>query len=172
MTRTTLLIAAVTLAAAAALEAAPPACKKLTAAAYPPPAGKVKKEKVPTFSAAAVADVELGIIAGPGAREVEVFHLRVFTPAGHLYQAMDIPVSVASKPGETARTLAGYPFPVPVAERKAAVDEAKGDHAMSARLPLGGSLVSSASLYGRWQAEVWPDGEDRPCASLAFTVTP
>jgi len=172
MTRTILLIGTVTLTAAAALEGAPPACKKLTAAAYPPHSVTVKRDKTPSFSAATVADVELGIVAGPDAREVELFQLRVFTPAGHLYQAIDIPVSVDSRPGETARTIRGYPFPVPVAERKAAVDEGKRDERMSARLPLGGSLVSTASLYGAWRAEAWPEGEDRPCASLVFTVTP
>jgi hypothetical protein len=172
MAKTSLLIGTMALAVATAVEAAPPACKKLTAQVYPPPAGKVKKDKSPSFSAAKVADVELGIIAGPGAREVEVFQLRLFTPAGHLYQAIDIPVSVASKHGERARTLRGYPFPVPVTERKAAAGEGKGDEQMSARLPLGGSLISTASLYGRWRAEAWPEDSDRPCASLAFTITP
>jgi len=49
-------------------------------------------------------------------------------PAGHLYQAIDIPVAVSGKGEEKARSLKGYPFPVPVAGRKAAEEEeGKGD---------------------------------------------
>lgn len=174
MARTAFLIGALALISTTAAQAAPPACRKLTVAAYPNTKNTpLPMGRVPRFSAAQVADLELGIIVGPGPQvEVELFQIRLFTPAGHLYQAIDVPVGLPGKQEEGARVLRGYPFPVTVAKRQAAIAEGAGAEQVSARLPLGGSLVSAASLYGRWRAEARSDTDPSPCASVVFEVTP
>lgn len=174
MARTAILIGALALISTTAAQAAPPACRKLTVAAYPnAKSTPLAMGRVPRFSAAQVADLEFGIIAGPGPQvEAELFQLRLFTPAGHLYQAIDIPVGFPGKQEEAVRALRGYPFPVPVAKRQTAIAEGAGAERVSARLPLGGSLVSTASLYGRWRAEAQSDTDPSPCASVVFDVTP
>ena len=173
MIRMALLIGVLSSASTAAAQASPPACMRLAVVAYPsttrtPP----QTRKVPLFSATQVADLEFRIVWGPGSKGAELFQLRLFTPAGHLYQAMDLPVGLPGKQAEATRNLNGYPFPVPVARREAATAEGLDAEQVSARLPLGGSLVSTASLYGRWRAEAWPDNAPAPCASVVFDVTP
>jgi hypothetical protein len=36
---------------------------------------------------------------------------------------------------------------------------------------VAGTHIVSHSLYGRWIAEAWPEGSDRPCA-VRFRIEP
>ncbi|MCG6964679.1 MAG: hypothetical protein LJE95_15605, partial [Acidobacteria bacterium] len=70
--------------------------------------------------------------------------------------------------GPGTKNLPGYPLPVPAASPKAA----DGALQVTTRVPLGGTLVSTASLYGEWRAEVWPKDTEAACATLVFVVLP
>lgn len=154
----------------------PTMCTALKIAPYPAktePGGKggtgvTSRGGKPTFSATKVADLELSIVI-PSTRDLaELYQLRLYTPSGHLYQAVDIPVDLTGGHGPSTRTLPGYPLPVRVASPKAA----DGALQITTRVPLGGTLVSTASLYGEWRAEVWPKDAEAPCATQVFLVQP
>lgn len=157
---------------------APAACQQLTVAAYPalagpPSSGRPDREKpLASFSAARVADLEFGVIIPPRPTQPDHFQIRLFTPAGHLYQAVDLPVARPGNSPEAARSLPGYPFPVPVAQPESADDVNRGAVRVRTRVPLGGTLVSTSSLYGRWRAEGWAASDRAPCATVSFEVSP
>ncbi len=74
------------------------------------PENPLGKKKV--FSARQIVDLNIDVVVR--SREpVDGLTLRVFTPLGHLYQEMDVPVAEPGS-GEQARDMAGYPFPVKV----------------------------------------------------------
>ena len=70
------------------------------------------------FSAREIVDLNFEILLKPEDGAEEQVEIRVFTPEGHLYQTIDVPVSA---PGsrETERVVAGYPFPLGVSEARA-----------------------------------------------------
>jgi hypothetical protein len=164
-------------AAAQGLSTRPPAmCTAIQIVAYPAKTepgpkggtGVTSRGRKPTFSATKVADLEFRIVI-PGTRDLaELYQLRLYTPTGHLYQAVDIPVDLTGGHAPSTRSLPGYPLPVPAASP----EPADGALQVTTRVPLGGTLVSTASLYGKWRAEVWPKDAEAPCATEVFIVQP
>jgi hypothetical protein len=102
------------------------------------------KAKNGRFSAAKVLDVEFRTTV---ARKVEGAHrlrFRVMTPKGHLYQELSVPF-VANASGRTKVT---------------------------ARLPVGGTSISTSSLYGTWRVQTHLDDFMKPCVGATkFTIT-
>lgn len=43
---------------------------------------------------------------------------------------------------------------------------------VSGRMPVGGTAITTSSLYGDWSVAVHVDGADAPCATSGFTVRP
>jgi hypothetical protein len=103
----------------------------------------------------------------------ESLALKVFTPNGHLYQQIDVPVAPAGS-GEATRALPGYPFPVKVAavraERSA---EDAGTRTLVDAPPflVAGTNIVSSSLYGRWRVEAWVKDAPSAC-SAQFNIFP
>jgi len=102
------------------------------------------KAKGRRFSAGTILDVEFRTSVS---RKVDGSHrLRflVFTPKGHLYQELSVPF-VANATGRT-----------PVATR----------------LPVGGTSITTSSLYGKWRVEPHLDDSRKPCvAATRFTIS-
>ena len=67
------------------------------------------------FSAVETTDVVVHVVLPDAYKEEHVISLRFFTPRGHLYRQIDVPISaeIGSRAVESRR-LEGYPYPVTV----------------------------------------------------------
>ena len=109
------------------------------------------------FSAARILDVEFGTALRKRLSGAHVLNLRVYTPKGHLYQEL----SVAFDAGQ------------PVGASDAAEEARRRQPRMVARLPVGGTSITNASLFGRWKVVPHLDLSQRPCsAASVFTIAP
>ena len=84
--------------------------------------------------------VDVWLRADNDAGLVEV---KLYTPAGHLYEVLQ----ATADPEVVQRS-----------------SRRRRSRVVSARLPVAGSHITSRSLYGKWSAEVFLDGNDRPCS--------
>lgn len=123
------------------------------------------------FSARRVLDINFHVVLAPEPAP-DSLALEVFTPNGHLYQRMDVPIAPAGS-GEATRALAGYPFPVKVA----VVHAQRGRDGSAASVVdappflVGGTNIVTSSLYGKWRVEAWV--KDAPAACSAdFNILP
>jgi hypothetical protein len=129
-----------------------------------------------SFKATEVIDIDLSVLFTPGTinrfagdHEVQV---RIFTPNGHFYQAIDVPFTADSTPKGRQRKLEGYPLPVDVQSLTEVERKGSKHYAVSARLPVAGTLITSNSIYGQWSAVAFVDGESLGCSSPAsFTIS-
>jgi hypothetical protein len=120
-----------------------------------------------TFSAAAILDLNFRI-ALPAGSTADEMELKVYTPAGHLYQDLTFPVAAAGS-SEVTRDKPGRPFPVKVVHAHRTADG--GSSVDAPPFPVGGTLISTNSLFGKWRVEALPAGELRACTA-SFTITP
>ncbi len=72
-------------------------------------------------------------------------HLKLFTPKGHLYQKLRVPIAPAATSAGNQRRRSRYRW-------------------VSASLPVAGTTIVTSSLYGRWSAAAYVEGESSPCA--------
>jgi len=117
--------------------------------------GSIPKMKVraPRYSAAKVDDLEITATLAPQVRGEHRLALKVFTPRGHLYQTLRVPVTASSLPARGPRP--------PSRTQK-----------ISARLPVSGTLIVTSSLYGRWRVVPYLDDSAAPCGrELRFEIT-
>jgi hypothetical protein len=65
----------------------------------------------------------------------------------------------------------GYPRPLKVQNARG---QAHGPDKLLvvAALPVGGTSITTASLYGEWQVEAYLDGAEQPCGSKKLEITP
>jgi hypothetical protein len=131
-----------------------------------------------SFSASSILDVDISATFVPGTTKRfesgnHVVEVRVYTPHNYLYQTISVPFTADPKrTGQTIR-LEGYPHPLPIQQMRTVKQGNSSVMAVSARLPVGGTMISANSLYGVWTAQVYVDGETLPCSQAAkFTVTP
>jgi len=111
------------------------------------------KARAPRYSAAKVDDLEITATIAPQVRGGHRLALKVFTPRGHLYQTLRVPVTASSLP-------ARGPWPP------------SRTHKVSARLPVSGTLIVTSSLYGRWRVVPYLDDAAAPCGrELRFEIT-
>jgi hypothetical protein len=97
------------------------------------------------FSATTVLDLEFRTSVKRKVAAAHRLRFRVFTPKGHLYQELIVPFAGDG----SARTP------------------------IRARLPVGGTSISTSSLYGRWKVVPHLDGFTKPCAATTqFTIAP
>lgn len=98
-----------------------------------------------TFSASRVYDLHFRAILGRTPEGPHQLELRLYTPSGHLYQALSVPFQ--GRQG---------------APRKPS---------LSATLPVAGTAIMTSSLYGRWKVEPHLDGSPAPCGrSSRFVI--
>lgn len=102
-----------------------------------------------TFRASEILDLRFLVLL-PARRGIEDVEVKLFTPKGHLYQALRIPVGKS-------------PSPRPRAFFRWATE----------LLPVAGTTIVTSSLYGRWKAEAYLDGATTPCGRARhFTLQP
>jgi hypothetical protein len=127
------------------------------------------------FSATKILDLRFDAVFDrallPGDHTLE---LRLFTPSGHLYQAVTVPFSgrVGVPPRGAARSIEGYPRAVAMAEATSiAVQGARG-FKVGVPFPVAGTWIVSSSLYGTWRAEARVDQGVGPAATVRFSLRP
>jgi hypothetical protein len=105
----------------------------------------------PRFPAGQVVGIELEVLlarAGPGTHRLD---LRLYTPQGHLYQALPASFTIVPQ----GRKLRAFLKKVRV------------------RLSVPGSPIVTHSLYGRWEARPHVDEAAEPCgAPRRFWIDP
>jgi len=116
------------------------------------PASRSRKSL--NFSAAEVLDLEFQVvIPASGSLADRPLEVKLFTPKGHLYQALAVPAGV-SVPQGTPKRRARY-------------------QTVTARLPVAGTTIVNNSLYGTWKAEAYFAGDRTACAKpRAFVINP
>jgi hypothetical protein len=141
--------------------------------------GGKKSRPTTTFSAMAVVDLEIEVTLKVGAgglprtfkgeHELEV---RVMAPSGSLYQVLTVPFTADAVGAGATRPVAGYPRPLKVEQASVKNSAAGRKLKVAARLPVGGTAISSSGLYGEWSIEVLVDGAEYECIEgRAFTIT-
>lgn len=119
-----------------------------------------------TFSATEILDLNFSVFfPGPKKNPLPAsLDVKVFTPNGHLYQDIVVPVAVEGST-ESTRAVRGHPFRLKVrratAERVVEVPP----------FPVAGTSIVSSSLYGTWRVGAWPEGADSPCETR-FGIRP
>ena len=117
-----------------------------------------------SFSARAVVDLNFQIIFTSELERDRLVTLKVFSPTGHLYRAMAIPV--APPRGDSpagARNVEGYPYPVPVHTAQRAVAGNTTVWVADVTFPVAGTAIVSRGLDGTWRVETWLEGATQPC---------
>lgn len=94
------------------------------------------------FSARDVLDLRLSVWM-PAKNDAGLVEIKLYTPTGHLYEVLEASTDSYTADetryrGRRARVVAG-------------------------RLPVAGTHITGRSLYGKWQAEVFLDGEPASC---------
>ena len=126
------------------------------------------------FSTADTTDLVFNLLFHEALREEHVVTLDVYTPNGHLYRRLGVPVAPA---GEKAlgreRRLPGYPHPVTVRTPRTTTLKSSRYSVVEVLFPVAGTAIVTSSLFGRWQIEVFLDGGPKPCRGgrTTFIIT-
>lgn len=132
---------------------------------------------VRTFEATKVLDLDFAIVFSPqtlaqygNSHWVE---FRVLGPKGNLYESLAIPFTAdGNRTGERHR-VPGYPELIPVQVLEPITIGQGSGMIAKVRLPVAGTPIVSNSLYGKWRAVAYIDGEAVACSLPAeFTITP
>ncbi|NOZ79558.1 MAG: hypothetical protein GXP48_10350 [Acidobacteria bacterium] len=121
------------------------------------------------FSATRTTDLVFHVLFQGKLDKNHVVTLKVYTPRGHLYQTLNVPV--APQKGHTpmgSRRLAGYPYPVRIKAPQALKYNNVLYDSINVRLPVAGSSIVTSSLYGRWKVEIQMDGMRKPCPDPTY----
>lgn len=114
-----------------------------------------------SFSARAVLDVDVSVLVTTAEinrfRGDHLIEVRFYTPRGFLYQSMTIPVSFDKHKKGSKKRVDGYPRSLPVSVLEEVTVNGKKYYAASVRLPVGGTMITSNSLYGEWSVEAFAD---------------
>lgn len=168
---TTLTVATALLAAAGFAQVGPPTtnCPHVVVSSAENPT----EAAVNHFSAVKTTDLVFHVMFTGEVAKDHVVTLNVYTPHGHLYRRLDVPVAPArgNVPAGTRR-LQGYPYPVKVRTPVQRTVGGKRYAVVDVTLPVAGTSIVTSSLYGRWQVEVVMDGARQPCPGRrSFYIT-
>jgi hypothetical protein len=121
----------------------------------------------PRFSATKILDLTFAVLFAGRSTSGHLVELRIFTPDGHLYRSMAMPVAGR---GQAARARAVEGYARPVAERPLTqVTRGRGLFSAAATtFPVAGTDIVSSGLYGRWRVEAYVDGSEQRCAPASW----
>ncbi len=130
-----------------------------------------------TFSANEILDVDISVLFTLGIlnqfKGSHVLEVKVFTPRGYLYQSLSIPFSSDEKNKGKSEVVRNYPHAIPVQVLEPVTWNNGKNYRARVRLPVGGTAISTNSLYGAWTAQAFVDGESLPCSkAVSFTINP
>jgi hypothetical protein len=134
------------------------------------PQDSSRQGRVPEFSASAIIDVRFtAVLRRPD--DHGLVRLKLFTPAGYLYQTLSVPFVAGRANAPQARHVDGSSRST--LEQRAEPSASVADYRVEARLPVAGTLITNEGLFGRWTVEPWLEGASTPClAARAFVIKP
>ena len=124
------------------------------------------------FSVTRILDLELRAHVRPLPAGPHLLELKLYTPHGHLYQVFPVAFEGAvSSQGVVAPQAAwqaayrdGLPLrPAPLVQADRATRQR-----VVATLPVAGTSIVAASLFGRWRVDAHLDGAAESCGTPAF----
>jgi hypothetical protein len=130
-----------------------------------------------SFSANEILDIDISVLFTPAVlgqlKGDHVAEVKVFTPRGYLYQSLSVPFSSDERKKGQSAAVRGYPHAIPTQVVEPVTWNNGRSYRASVRLPVGGTTISTNSLYGSWSALAYIDGEKLPCSKAAsFTINP
>ena len=112
-----------------------------------------------TFHATAVLDLEFQVRVRRARSGEHRLALKVYTPNGHLYQTLSVPLAATESTDDETR---------PRRRRRRT-----RSRTVSATLPVAGTTIVRSSLYGTWRVEAYLDGSTQTCtAPRKFVIEP
>ncbi len=120
-----------------------------------------------SFHASVTTDLTLAVIFPKnfqGEHEVEV---RLYTPGGDLYQSIRMPIAEPGRKAEN-RIVNGYPRAIRQVVPKPEAYLGTALLKVEIPFPVGGTLISSNSLYGQWRIEALVDQDKKPCGKPVY----
>jgi hypothetical protein len=106
------------------------------------------------FSARDVLDLRFRVLL-PSQNQSGLIEVKLYTPKGKVYETL----SADLDPDSSSEGMPRYRF------RRA--------RTVTADLPVAGTFITRRSLFGEWRAEVYLDGNERPCMrATTFTLEP
>ncbi len=119
------------------------------------------------FSATEILDLQFQTTLSRPLKGQHVLELKVYTPRGHLYQVLRVPVTSPIQsvpaPRRRERIVDGRASTFNDPAAKVVTDEPDGKPSLGATLPVGGTSIVTSSLYGRWTVTPHLDGSLEPC---------
>ncbi len=116
------------------------------------------------YSAVKTTDIKVHVVLPTPFKEEHVISLKFFTPAGHLYRQIDVPLTPEiGREGTQSRRLPGYPYPVTVVAPEVRRIEGELTPSIEVRFPVGGTSIVTSSLYGMWRVNGMVDGVELRC---------
>jgi hypothetical protein len=136
---------------------------------------KFGRTEAAVFSATEVLDVEFAIVFSKTVAaqfsDVHMVEFRIYTPQGHLYESITIPMTADSRRAGERHRVPGYPDLVPVQVLQSIKRGGGQGMFVEVTLPVAGTSIVSNSLYGEWKAEAVVEDETAPCAqTMTFTI--
>jgi hypothetical protein len=131
---------------------------------------KLKKQG---FSASEILDVEFKTRLFHCPKGEHLLELKLYTPNGHLYQVLAVPVVVDAGKGKQSVMVKG--FPKALTSQAIATDAKQGTerYFATATLPVAGTFITTNSLHGTWGVEAFLDGKQlRLIGNQSFSIRP
>ncbi len=128
---------------------------------------QIQQTQVRGYSASQILDLRFRTTLGRPLDSGHSLELRVYTPKGHLYQVLTVPLTgpirrdPAPRPRERSVDRRAPSRSEPPAE--ATSDEPDGKLSFDTILPVGGTSIVTSSLYGSWTVTPHLDGSLKPC---------
>lgn len=129
--------------------------------------GPIDRPGLPTVvSAKAVEDLVFEVRLPKKLPDKPVLTLTVSLPDGFTYQVLDVPIAEEGK-APASRALRGYPH----ALQERAVIVRGSDRVVEVSLPVGGTAISTNSLYGQWRVVATLDDGTACREASPFVIT-
>lgn len=120
-----------------------------------------------SFHASMTTDLTLAVIFPKNFQGEHEVELRLYTPGGDIYQSIRVPIAEAGRKAEN-RVVNGYPRAIQQVVPKPEAYLGTALLKVEIPFPVGGTLISSNSLYGQWRIEALVDQDKKPCGKPVY----
>lgn len=138
---------------------------------------QIQETQLRGYSASQILDLRFRTTLGRPLDGQHALELRVYTPKGHLYQVLTVPVAgpIRRPPAPRLREQnvdRRAPSRTDPAD-EAVMDEPDWKLSFDTILPVGGTSIVTNSLYGSWTVTPHLDGSLKPCGpARQFRIEP
>lgn len=115
------------------------------------------------FSASKTADLTISVLFPEDYSGKHALDLKLYTPNGYFYQSLTVPIVLAEDDDHEER-LKDYPNPVKTNVLRKIKYQDQEYWKADIAFPVGGTAVTTNSLYGVWTVQLFVDGSTTSCA--------